>query len=113
MKREEFEHVREDVRNALLEAPRHDPQVTTDVLFRLLDMVGEVAIGNGYGVPDGPMPLPVWSGRLGWSCTDARVWATCLLEDVQTRVVGRIPYGETQDAEPPVPPDWEPEDHRD
>ena len=87
MQAEEFDHIRADVHQAILEAQHHDPTVTLEILFRLLDLVGEVATGEVGGI-------------------GARGWADAVLRDVQTRAVSKVPYGEEQtDLEPP-------EDHR-
>lgn len=91
MKADELDHIRADVQQAILEAQQHDPTVTLEILYRLFDSAGAVAVGQ-YG--------------LGYRCEDAQGWADELLRDVQLRATSKVPYGETPTDEPP-------EDHRD
>lgn len=89
MKREEFDHIRADIRQAMLEGPQEDPTATPQILLRLLDAVGDLAVEWLFNPTRG----------------NPRAWATNLLHDVQLRAVSKIPYGE--------PATTEPEDHRD
>ena len=97
MRRNEFEHIREDVRTAMLEAERHDPPFVPEALFRLIDKVGEVAM-----LGDREHTSPFHYCAICYP----REWATALLRDVQLRAVSKVPYGEPHHDEPP-------EDHRD
>ena len=93
----EFDHIRADVHQAILEAQHHDPTVTLEILWRLFDEIGAVAV-DMYG-----------ASAVGDVYPAMRVvgWAERLLRDVHTRAVSKVPYGEEQtDLEPP-------EDHRD
>lgn len=99
MKADELGHIRADVQQAILEAQQHDPTVTLEILYRLLDWVGEWAVADFNAA---------WSGNPQGAYYRAVVAenATRLLEDVQLRATSKVPYGETPIDEPP-------EDHRD
>lgn len=85
---EELEHVRADVRQAILEAQQHDPTVALEILWRLFDSVAWANVNPGT----------VWLE----GCAE---WTDRLLRDVQARAVSKVQYGET--------PAIEQEDHRD
>jgi hypothetical protein len=92
MRSDELAHIRADVHQAILEAQQHDPTVTLEILWRLFDQVGALAVGDVEALSD------------SWR---AALWAEELLRDVQLRAVSKVPYGEPVDDEPPRE-----EDHR-
>lgn len=88
MRREEFDHIRDDVATAILEAPvSGDTQVGTDILDLLLTEIERVALGASVG---NKHPL---------------AWASDLLRAVQLRAISGVPFGEPTNVDPP-------EDHR-
>ena len=89
MKTDELDHIRADIRQAILEAQQHDPTVTLEVLWRLFESVAWANANPGL----------VWV----MGCEE---WTQALLRDVQLRATSKIPYGEPIHDEPP-------EDHRD
>lgn len=97
MQADELDHIRADVHAAILEAQQHDPTVTLEILWRLLDEIGVVALaGPWHSI--GPLQVCCRCSPDAWSAS--------LLRDVQTRAVSKVPYGEAPTDEPP-------EDHRD
>jgi hypothetical protein len=102
MRSDELAHIRADVHQAILEAQRHDPAVTLEILWRLFDRVGELAT---YTDPTGVHAgIRLEFGNFVRPAPSAQWWAGDLLHDVQLRAVSKVPYGE--------PVDDEQEDHR-
>lgn len=101
MKPDEIDHIRADVRQAILEAAQHDPPVTLEILWRLFDRVAMLA---EYDIEQGPIPIE-FDGRF-IPTGSAIWWASDLLRDVQVRAISKVPYGEAQDDdEPPRDPE--------
>jgi hypothetical protein len=99
VKSEELDHIRADVRQAIVEAQQHDPTVTVEILWRLFDQLAEAVTS----------PAEAFAGSWAMSDEAARwdveLWAEEILRDVQTRAISKIPYGEAHPIEQ--------EDHRD
>lgn len=84
---EDYQHIREDVRAAVLEASREDPPVTMEILFRLLDELGHVAT-EGRSRITNYFPL-----------CHTRLWAEDVLRDVHLRATSKVPYGEPREPD--------------
>jgi hypothetical protein len=83
---ETFDHIREDVRNAMVENRNDDPALMPDLVMHLLDALAELAGG-----------APVLSEC--WECDapdNIEAWATTVLERCQLRAVSMIPFAEQQ-----------------
>jgi hypothetical protein len=85
----EFDHIKVDIRTAVVENRHDDPGFLPEFAFFLLEHMGHVAQGH-------PIAGGLWASE--------REWAEHVLRKVQVRAISQIPFGE----EPPP----EPEDHR-
>lgn len=74
---ETFDHIREDVRNAMVENRHDDPELMPELVMFLLDQLGQIALGSCL-------------------CADGRyepeIWAAGLLERCQIRALSMIPF---------------------
>jgi hypothetical protein len=107
MRREEADHILDDVAVAVLEAyTSGDRQVGPDILGRLLTEIGYMATGDCRCYPGGMSPGSYEGPQRGCPLHgEPAYWAAELLRDVQLRAVGGIPFGEPANVDPP-------EDHR-
>lgn len=87
---ETYAHIREDVRNAMVENRNDDPSLLPELVMRLLDHLGDRATD---------LDLP-WGERRDHAG---------VLEQCQLRAVSQIPFGEADACDQ----DDDPEDHRD
>lgn len=100
MNRETFDHIREDVRNAMVENRNDDPELMPELVMWLLGELGNLATDEGK-------PAVSWCP----SCSAdmcAEQWAEELLNRAQLRAISKIPFA--ADALSADDPYWE--DHR-
>ena len=103
MQADELDHIRADVRQAILEARQHDPTVTLEILWRLFNAIGRVALaGTGHSSLVGPTTPGAF--HLCCRCYPDS-WSEHLLRDVQLRAVSKVPYGEPVHEDPPSDPE--------
>lgn len=90
MNRETFDHIREDVRNAMVENRQDDPALLPELVMYLLDQLGEIALGSCL-CADGRYDNP-----LCYQHGEPKIWAAGLLERCQLRAISMIPFAEQQ-----------------
>lgn len=89
-----YAHIREDVRNAMVENRHEDPSLMPELVMYLLDELGTAARSTPEDWPITP-----------------ECWAARALERCQLRAVSQIPFGEGDAcAQTDYDPDWR--DHR-
>lgn len=104
---ETFDHIREDVRNAMVENRQDDPGLMPELVMYLLGVLYEAAGGclcdhnpDGDGYPRRECPD---HGEPAWA-------AAAALERCQLRAVSQIPFAEGDACAQDYDPDWS--DHR-
>lgn len=101
MNRETFDHILEDVRNAMVEAPiQGDLSLMPELVMYLVDEIGRAATEQVDIVGE----CPSCSGDYSVS-----LWAGALLEKAQLRAISKIPFAEADacdQADAPYDPDW-------
>lgn len=107
MNRETFDHIREDVRNAMVENRNDDPSLMPELVMLLLDELGAAAThrctcSTDYTTYDGPY-------RGCRDHGDPSYWATHVLDRCQLRALSKIPFAESDacdQADDSYDPDW-------
>lgn len=94
MKPDELEHIRADIRAAMVEAQWEDRTLLPELLDRLLSAVGEVAdagtLARDFGL------LRTEGETVGFHYPHAQEWAANLLRQCQLRAVSKIPFPEVE-----------------